>query len=388
VITSPVQPEPVLDEEALFREARRLRRRRWTIGTLTVAVLLGVAAAIAALASSGNSAPASGKGAGTAGGLPTGSLASLNLAGALAVGPNGALYVTDVARDRVLVRLPDGHFRVVAGNGTIGFSGDGGPAVDAELSGASDLAFSPGGSLYIVDGGRVRVVNPNGVIRTIAGDGRAPAGRPPHPIANSTPALSAPLGSPRSVADGNSPLSIAISPGGALYLSTFSQLLRLTAAGTLDTIRAVVPSGPWAGNLDANLGPIAIDTQGNIDVAGVNGWSIWQVPPSGVAHQVGFGPNGQARRSGGNVSVLERGPDGAVYGENGNVILRVGGDRLVPTFAFNQDFWLTYFAFGPHRTLYADEIPGGEAWETHQQLVSVRNTHVSLLWHENNTTPK
>jgi hypothetical protein len=147
-----------------------------------------------------------------------------------------------------------------------------------------------------------------------------------------------------------------------------------------------VLSGPWAGNLDENLGPIAIDAQGNIDVAGVNGWSIWQVPPSGVAHQIGFGPSGQARRSGGNVSVLERGPDSAVYGEDGNVILRVQGDRLVPTFTFHQNFWLTHFAFGPNGTLYADEIPGGEAFETRQQLVSVRDTHVSLLWQESSTT--
>lgn len=386
MITAPVQPEPILDEEALFREARRLRRRRWMIGTASVAVLAGVAAAIVVLAGTGNSTTASGKGAGTAAGLPTGSFARLNVAGALAVGPNGALYVTDVARERILVRLPDGRFRVVAGSGRIGFSGDGGPAVDAELSAVSDIAFSSGGSLYIVDGGRVRVVSPNGVIRTIAGDGRAPAGQSPHPIANGTPALSAPLGSPRSIADGTSPPSIAVSPGGALYLSTFSQLLRLTAIGELETIRAVVLSGPWAGNLDENLGPIAIDAQGNIDVAGVNGWSIWQVPPSGVAHQIGFGPSGQARRSGGNVSVLERGPDSAVYGEDGNVILRVQGDRLVPTFTFHQNFWLTHFAFGPNGTLYADEIPGGEAFETRQQLVSVRDTHVSLLWQESSTT--
>jgi hypothetical protein len=86
--------------------------------------------------------------------------------------------------------------------------------------------------------------------------------------------------------------------------------------------------------------------------------------------------------------VLERGPGGAVYGENGNVILRVEGNRLVPTFTFNQYFWLTQLAFGPHGTLYADEIPGGGAFEAHQQLVSVRNAHVSLLWQENNTTPK
>src|ERR1700726_2253782 len=78
-------------------------------------------------------------------------LVPLEVAGKLAVGPNGALYVADVGGDRILARLPDGRFRVVAGNGRVGFSGDGGAAVDAELSGVSDLAFSPAGALYIAD---------------------------------------------------------------------------------------------------------------------------------------------------------------------------------------------------------------------------------------------
>jgi hypothetical protein len=325
---------------------------------------------------------------GSIGALPTGSLVSLKVAGPLAVSPGGALYVADVASDRILVRLPGGGFRVVAGDGKVGFSGDGGQARQAELSAVSQLALSPAGSLYVVDGGRVRVIGPDGVIRTVAGNGR-----PARAIANGTPALSAALGTSRPSASGGSPPSIAFSTNGTLYLSAASQqLLRFTAAGTLATVRAVVPSGPLAGKLDMNLGPIAIDDRGNIDVAGYNGWSIWQVAPDGIAHQVGFGANGQARRSGGNYSILQRAPNGAVFGENGATLLRVEDRRLAVALAFSQRvrgefFWLTNFAFGPHGTLYADEIPGGRAFETHQQLVAV-NSHVSLLWQQSNPPPK
>ena len=231
------------DTEALIKEARRRRRRRWATRLLVGAVLLGGAAAVVVLAISGARSRIAGA-AGTAGILPNGPLATLHVAGPLAVAPDRALYVTDVVRpgfqsdgDRVLVRLPDGRFRVVAGNGKVGSSGDGGPAIDAELSGVSDLAVGPDGSLYIADGGRIRTVSRDGVIHTIVGNGK-----PRTTIANGTPALSAALvpTPPR----GN-PLRIALSPSGQLYIATGgSQILRLTATGKLDNVRAIVTTGP------------------------------------------------------------------------------------------------------------------------------------------------
>ncbi len=358
---------------------------------MVFAVLFGGAATFALLVGSGHGSPTH-RGAGVAGGLPVGSSATLDVAGPLAVSPSGGLYVADVARDRVLVRLADGRFRVVAGDGQVGFSGDDGPAVKARLSYVSGLAFSPGGSLYIVDGGRVRVVSRNGVIRTVAGSGQGNTRRLPA-ITNGTPALAEALGSTHSIANSDSPLSIALSPSGQLYLATASQLMRLTAAGSLDAVRAVVTSGPAPirGNL-RDLGSIAIDREGNVDVSGVNGWAIWQVAArTGIAHQI-VDPalEDQARRSGGNYSILQRGPDGAVYGESGPTVLRIEDGRLVPTLKFTKPirgeyFWLTYFAFGPNGTLYADEIPGDSGFEAHQQLVSVANHRATLLWQQKNT---
>jgi hypothetical protein len=376
------------DPEALIREARR-RRRRLMRGFLLFALLAGVATVVA-LAIRGSSPPTALDSV-NAGGLPTGSLAALTVAGPLAVGPNGALYVADVARDRILVRVPDGRFRVVAGNGKDGFSGDGGPASRAELSDISDLAFSPAGSLYLADGGRIRVIGRDGVIRTVAGNGRALKA-----LASGPAAHSAALGSLQAIRRSGTGLSIAFGPTGQLYISVGARVLRLTTAGTLVVVRAVVISGPrfLRGNV-RGFGPIGVDRQGNIDVAGFNGWAVWQVRPSGVGHQVGsgFGAGSQARRSGGGYSVLQRGPGGAVYAENGPQILRIEDRRLVPTYAISatvrgQGFFLTYFAFGPRGVIYADDIPGGGGFEKHQQLLSVRNSHVSLLWQERNATPQ
>jgi hypothetical protein len=368
--------------ELLIKEARqKARRRRLMVGVGLLVVVLVIASLIIAL--SGGSAKhgpsrslrSNALGA-TSQGLPVGPYASLDLAGPLAVGPNGRLYVVDVARDRILVRLSNGRFRVVAGDGRVGFSGDGGPAHKAGLSKVSQIAFGPQGSLYIADGARVRVINARGVIRTVAGDGE---GGRAHLITSGTPALSASLGSQ---------LSIAISVKGQLYISTVRQLLRLTPSGLLDPLSVRVGSGPLKTHPDAiSLVEIAVSEHGIIDVSGVNGWSIWQRSASGVATYVGY-----ARGSGGNFPVLARGPDGAVYGETGSGIVRVERKRLVTTFVFNkvhgEYFYLSNFAFGPHGSLYADDLSGDTGFEAHQQLVSVSGTRVRLLWQESNVVSR
>ena len=103
--------------------------------------------------------------------------------GPLALGANGKLYVADDALNGILARLPDGRFKVVAGTGKPGDSGDGGPATEAELDRPLGMAVAPDGTLYFADAGnsRVRAILPNGTITTIAGNGQAatgPAGTP------------------------------------------------------------------------------------------------------------------------------------------------------------------------------------------------------------------
>jgi len=66
-----------------------------------------------------------------------------------------------------------GTISTVAGSGTLGFSGDGGPATSARLFSPSGLALDNAGNLFILDQGnhRIRKVNTAGVISTVAGNG-------------------------------------------------------------------------------------------------------------------------------------------------------------------------------------------------------------------------
>ena len=91
----------------------------------------------------------------------------------IAVAADGTLYVTDSEHHRVLRVDPDGTFVTIAGTGAIGFSGDGGPATDAELNFPWGIGLSPDGSVYVNDIGnfRIRKIDPAGIITTFAGTG-------------------------------------------------------------------------------------------------------------------------------------------------------------------------------------------------------------------------
>lgn len=93
----------------------------------------------------------------------------------LAVDSSGALYIADTIHCRILKVDPEGVIATVAGSGRDGHSGDGGPAVLARLALPMGLALDAQGNLYIADylNRRVRRVSPDGIITTVAGDGQA-----------------------------------------------------------------------------------------------------------------------------------------------------------------------------------------------------------------------
>jgi sugar lactone lactonase YvrE len=93
--------------------------------------------------------------------------------GAIAVDGKGNVYIADANNHRIRVVSPQGLITTVAGNGTSGFGGDGGPATMASLKHPQGVAVGSDGSVYIADTGnfRIRKVTPDGVIQTIAGNG-------------------------------------------------------------------------------------------------------------------------------------------------------------------------------------------------------------------------
>jgi len=84
----------------------------------------------------------------------------------------GDLFIADANKNQVVEISVGGALSVVAGNGTQGFSGDGGPATAAELNEPMAVAVAADGTLYIADTGnqRIRAVS-GGIISTFAGDG-------------------------------------------------------------------------------------------------------------------------------------------------------------------------------------------------------------------------
>jgi len=91
--------------------------------------------------------------------------------GRIALGADGSIYVADTENFRLRRVDPAGLASTVAGTGTWGFAGDGGPALAAQLGRLSDVAVAPDGRIFIADTDNdcVRVITTDGNIATFAG---------------------------------------------------------------------------------------------------------------------------------------------------------------------------------------------------------------------------
>jgi uncharacterized protein (TIGR03437 family) len=97
----------------------------------------------------------------------------LNQPDGIAFDSNGAMYIADTGNRRIVKFVEGVSIAVIAGNGLLGYSGDGGPAVDASLGDPTGVAVDAAGNVYIADtfNSRIRKVTPDGIISTVAGDG-------------------------------------------------------------------------------------------------------------------------------------------------------------------------------------------------------------------------
>ena len=144
--------------------------------------------------------------------------------------PHGDLALTLPSENRV-VRIAAGNHAVtpLAGTGTAGFSGDGGPATAAKLDRPMGIAAAPDGTVYIGEAGneRVRQVNPTtGVITTIAGTGNSSAG----PVQRRR--------GPATAADLYGPWNLAVGADGSVFVSeaTGHVVRRISPSGDITTV--------------------------------------------------------------------------------------------------------------------------------------------------------
>ena len=174
----------------------------------------------------------------------------------VAVDSDGSVVVADTATHVIRRIGTDGVIRHVAGS-TVGYSGDGGPAASARLHTPGDVEIDPSGGFVFVDEGnaRIRKVWPNGTITTIAGNGSIGSR-----FGDGVPATAVPVNATR----------ITFAPDGRLYLTESQRVSVIEPAGTIST----VASGfSYSGDLE-------VDSMNRVYVA--NGTSVWRLDGGGT----------------------------------------------------------------------------------------------------------
>jgi uncharacterized protein (TIGR03437 family) len=104
--------------------------------------------------------------------------ASLNSPTGLCIDLAGNLYIADTGNRRIRKVSTSGIITTVAGTGDTGFSGDGGPAIAAQIDAVSSIALDRAGNLYLADNfnQRIRKVDTSGTITTVGGGAAAKIG--------------------------------------------------------------------------------------------------------------------------------------------------------------------------------------------------------------------
>jgi len=154
----------------------------------------------------------------------------------IAIDASGNLYIADVGSNVIRKVNKNGIISTVAGNGTFGYSGDGGPATGAQLGSSAAVTVDSSGNLYIGDENNhvVRKVDSNGVITTIVGNGTYGFS------GDGGPATSAQL----SYAQG-----VAVDTAGNLYIADYGNMrIRKVGSSPVSVPTATPFFDPPAGN--------------------------------------------------------------------------------------------------------------------------------------------
>ena len=183
----------------------------------------------------------------------------------VALDRTGNLYIGDQKNSRVRRVDTRGIITTVAGNGTFGYSGDGGSALSAALSYPTGIDVDDSGNLYIADqfNYRIRKVTPQGTISTVAGNGTF------------NPLAAAGDGAQATTVQLGVPTDVDVAPDGSLYIPEYDthRVRKVRSNGVIITIAG---NGNYGSSGDGGLAVnallnapfrVALDTQGNLFIA-------------------------------------------------------------------------------------------------------------------------
>jgi TonB family protein len=243
----------------------------------------------------------------------------------IAIDVAGNLFIADSGNSRIRKVAADGVITTVAGNGTTGFSGDGGPAIGAKLNNPRGIAIDATGNLYISDTGnaRIRKVATTGVITTISGNGTTAI------PGEDGPAIQAKL---------RSPYGVVLDKAGNLYFAEMGgqRVRRISTDGQITTVAGNGTRGSSGDGRPATAaqfqGPlgVALDTMDNLYIAEADGYRIRQMTKDGIISTIaGNGTRGSGGDGGPPLGAQLDSPLRVAVGSSGNLyIVDAGAQRL------------------------------------------------------------
>lgn len=243
----------------------------------------------------------------------------------IALSPNGELYLVDGAGNCVRRIDASGYIHRVAGNGDVGFNGDGIPAVTAQLGRVKSLDVGLDGTVYFVEPltHRVRYVDSEGLIQTLCGTGVA---------------SSQGDGGPAHSASVNGPEAVHVAPDGTIYVAEYSgdRVRRISVDGIISTVAGTGESGYTGdGGLATNAmlsapSGLVTDDSGSLYISSAGNYVVRRVLPNGTIETIAG--TGGLDYLGEPLPALEaaiRGPWAMTLGEGDEIFVAAyGGGRI------------------------------------------------------------